>query len=600
MSVTPWLPNARRPLFPMIALGSVVVLLVAGVLMAAFNERLYAEQKTREAQVQAAILGDTVRAALAFDDDAAAQEVVNAMAANPEVGAVGVYDESGRLAARLVRPGETLPERPTSTGPAFVDGRLVLSAPVGDVGGVSVGSVHLRLVVEPLWRRLGRYAGVALLISMAAIVLAVLGVAQGALTRANAELRRRAEELSEANQQLQEQMEERARAEEALRQSQKLEAMGRLTGGVAHDFNNLLMVASSGLDLLDRTEDPVRRQKLKAGIRQAMDRGGALTRQLLAFSRRSALKPQVVDLGARFAGMRLLLDRSLREDIEIELRVPDGLWPVEIDVNEFELAVLNAAVNARDAMPDGGRITVSAVNVPAGSGGMLEGDHVRVDIADTGAGISPEVAARVFEPFFTTKEVGKGTGLGLSQVYGFARSSGGDVAITGAPGEGAVLSLALPRSRKAVEAETPARAERKAGRGRGRILMVEDDNEVAAMVGDMLVELGYRFERAASAAEALEMLGADAAFDLVFSDMVMPGMMDGRALAREIRRRRPGLPVLLTTGFSEAAAQATAEGLRLLPKPYRIDSLGAAIRAARAEAAPRKPTRTAAPPENRV
>lgn len=579
----------RRPLFAMIALGSVVVLLVAGVLMAAFNERLYAQQKAREAGVQAAILADTVTAALVFDDAAAAQDAADALGANPEIAAVGVYDETGRLMARLIRPGETLPTAPRLQAPSFENRRLVLTAPVRDKAGQTLGVVHMRLTIEPTWRRLGRYAGVALLIGMAAVVLAVLGVSQGALGRANAALRERAKDLAESNRRLQEQIEERARAEEALRQAQRLEAMGRLTGGVAHDFNNLLMVASSGLDLLDRTEDPERRERLKAGIRQAMERGASLTGQLLAFSRRAALKPRVVDLGARVEAMRVLLERSLREDIEVKVEIDPGLWPVEVDDNEFELALINIAVNARDAMPDGGRITVSASNLPGPEPASDDpearrDDRVRLAVTDTGQGMTPEVAARVFEPFFTTKAVGKGTGLGLSQVYGFARSSGGEVHIEiPSDSRGVTVVVTLPRSHKPLTEIETARPRASSGRARGRVLMVEDDNDVAAMVGEMLGALGYRSTRAADAAGALEILANDSKFDLVFSDMVMPGDMDGRALVREIRRRHPRLPVLLTTGYSEAAELATSEGLRLLPKPYRIDALGDAIRAARAE-----------------
>jgi len=294
----------------------------------------------------------------------------------------------------------------------------------------------------------------------------------------------------------------------------------------------------------------------------------------------------VVDLAARVEGMRELLERSLREDVAVELRFPEGLWPVEVDVNELELALLNIAVNARDAMPNGGLIVIEARNMPAGSGAPVEGDCVRLSVADNGQGVDPEVAARVFEPFFTTKGVGKGTGLGLSQVYGFARSSGGEAALESEPGKGATVSLFLPRSTKPLSTvEAAPEARRKSGRTKGRVLMVEDDDAVAHMVGEMLDQLGYRSARAANAEAALKTLEADQRFDLVFSDMVMPGDMDGRALAREINARHPELPVLLTTGYSEAAAQAAAEGLRLLPKPYRIDALAAAIKAARAEGA---------------
>ena len=576
----------RRPLFPMIALATVVFLLIAGVFMAAVNERLYAEQKASEAVVQARILAETVTAALAFDDDAAAQEAVDALRANPEIAATAVYRPDGRLAARLTRPGVALPRTVQRQDPVFEANHLVLTLPVSREGGEVLGFVHLRMVLDPPLRRLGRYAGVGVLIGMAAVVLAVLAISQGALGRANAELRRQANDLSETNRRLQQQMEERERAEAALRESQKLEALGRLTGGVAHDFNNLLMAASSGLDLLERTDDPARRARLKAGIRQAMERGASLTSQLLAFSRRSALKPQVVDLRRLIEGMRVLLERSLREDIAVELELPEGLWPVEIDINEFELALINMAVNSRDAMPNGGRLRIAAENLAGDDLDPAAGDRVRLTISDTGPGMSEDTAARAFEPFFTTKSVGKGTGLGLSQVYGFARSSGGDVRLDGRPGEGAVITLLLPRSEKPLSEVEPAAPTADLSRSKGRVLMVEDDDHVATMVSEMLQQLGYRTERAANARAALALLEAGRRFDLVFSDMVMPGEMDGRALAQEIRRREPALPVLLTTGYSEAAAAASADGLRLLLKPYRIDALDAAVRAAMARKRP--------------
>jgi CheY-like chemotaxis protein len=248
----------------------------------------------------------------------------------------------------------------------------------------------------------------------------------------------------------------------------------------------------------------------------------------------------------------------------------------------MELALLNIAVNARDAMPAGGHIVISGENLPAYADGALSGDFVRVSVTDTGRGMAPEMISRVFEPFFTTKERGQGTGLGLSQVYGFSRASGGDVRIESEQDKGTTVSLLLPRSTKpltvqAVEApgkKTPAR-------GQGRVLLVEDDDGVASVVGEMLRELGYDPTRAAEAAQALAVLESERPFDLVFSDMVMPGDMDGIGLAHEIHRRRPGLPVVLTTGYSEAAAAANQDGLRLLVKPYRIEQLAAELQAAR-------------------
>jgi signal transduction histidine kinase/ActR/RegA family two-component response regulator len=568
-------------ILPLVVLGAALTLVLGGVLAGLYGERLYRAQKISEVGVQAEILAATVSAAVVFNDTPAAQEYVGALRANPEVEAAGVYDAAGALVAGYHRSGQALPARlPTAAPPVFQDQHLVITKPMIEAGSV-VGTVHIRSMLEPVSRRFTRYGASALLVGMAVLLLAVLGVAQAMLTRANNELRQRARALAAANKELRVQIEEREKAEEALRQSQKMEAIGQLTGGVAHDFNNLLMVASSGLDLMDRTKDPARLKVLKEGIRQAVDRGASLTRQLLAFSRRTALKPAVVDLATQADGMRVLLDRSLREDVQVEFNFPPDLWPVEVDPHQMELALLNIAVNARDAMPGGGRIVISAENLPGYADGALSGDFVRVSVTDTGRGMAPEMVSRVFEPFFTTKERGQGTGLGLSQVYGFTRASGGDVRIESAPDKGTMVSLLLPRSTKPLTVQAVEAPAKEPARGHGRVLLVEDDDGVASVVAEMLRELGYDPTRAAEAAQALAVLESEKPFDLVFSDMVMPGDMDGIGLAHEIQRRRPGLPVVLTTGYSEAAAAANQDGLRLLVKPYRIEQLAAELQAAR-------------------
>jgi signal transduction histidine kinase/ActR/RegA family two-component response regulator len=566
---------------PVLALVAAAALVVIGLAMGIYSEKLYRDQRTRDAGVQAGIVAASVTAALAFDDARTAQEYVNALRANPDVDAAGIYDENGAFVAGYARKGAPPPPRRADLAAPHIEGRqLTLVAPVAEKGA-ELGRVYLRTSIDPLGRRLLRFGGVALVAVMAALLLGVLAAAQLAMRRANAELQSRARELGEANHELQFQMEEREKAEEALRQSQKMEAIGRLTGGVAHDFNNLLMVASSGLELMERTDDPKKRLRLKEGVAQALDRGAGLTRQLLAFSRRTALKPAVVDLGQQVAALQVLLDRSLREDITIALKLEPDLWPVEIDPGEFELALLNIAVNARDAMANGGSITITARNRPALAEGELNGDFVELAIADTGGGIPPDILSRVFEPFFTTKQVGQGTGLGLSQVYGFARSSGGEVRIESRPGKGATILLLLPRSSKplAVPAAAPAAIAAPSGKTRGRILVVEDDDGVALSVRAMLDELGYASRRAASGEQALEMLAANARYDLVFSDMVMPGALNGLDLAHRIQKDRPELPILLTTGFSEAAAAAAAEGLHLLEKPYDMSALARELEA---------------------
>ena len=560
-----------------VAMIAAIVLVAAGLAVAGYNESLFRAQATREAQVQADILAASLTAALAFDDAVAAQQYLDALSANPEAEAAGLYSASGGLLSGYRRdPSQPLPLQAPARPPGLQDGQIVIVSPVVQ-SGVRLGSVYLRIQAEPPARRALRYAAIGLLGVMASLVAVILGAANSAQRRANVA-------LEQANSALRQQIEKRERAEEALRQSQKMEAMGQLTGGVAHDFNNLLMVASSGLDLLDRAQDPKRREVLRQGIRQALDRGAGLTRQLLAFSRRSPLKSDVVDLGRQIEGMRLLLERSLREDIAVRFEVEPGLWPVEIDPAQLEVAVVNIAVNARDAMPDGGVITLAARNRPGASVQGQAGDFVELSVTDTGEGMTPETAQRVFEPFFTTKPVGKGTGLGLSQVYGFSRASGGAAVVSSTPGAGTTVSLLFPAADKplSVPAEPAPAPGPDASLPPGLVLLVEDDDSVAAAVAAMLGELGYRVVRAPDALSALALIDrGEEPFDVMFSDMVMPGPMDGAALAEAVLKRRPDLPVVLTTGFSAAADSAARQGLRLLAKPYRIEALATELAAAR-------------------
>ena len=377
-----------RP-WPLAAIAGAVALLMAGVVMGLVSENGYRSQRLHSTTVQADILAASLAAPLAFDDRKAAQEYVDGLSANTDIQTAGVYNEMGELAARFGRAGAQPPPRAPPLRTAYRNRRAEVAVPVVQ-GGSQLGSVYLRTAEDPVYAMLVRHIGVSLLVAMAFLFVVVLGQAQATLSRANIELEQRALELSDANRQLQIQMEERERAEDALRQSQKMEAIGQLTGGVAHDFNNILMVASSGLDLLDRTSDPVRRQSLKDGIRQAVDRGASLTRQLLAISRRTALQPQVIDLRAQIEGMRVLLERSLRENITVTMELQDDLWPVEVDPSQLEVALLNIAVNARDAMPSGGQIAVAARNVTGVADGELHGDYVELSIADEGLGMPRE------------------------------------------------------------------------------------------------------------------------------------------------------------------------------------------------------------------
>lgn len=403
-------------------------------------------------------------------------------------------------------------------------------------------------------------------------------------------VRARTRELEDANAQLRQQMKERAQVEESLRHAQKMEALGQLTGGVAHDFNNLLMVISGGLQMFDRQTDPERRARLLRAMEQAVERGSGLTRQLLAFSRRQPLQAEPVDLVRQINAMREMLDRSLRGDINVSLRLPETLWPVEVDPGELELVLLNLAVNARDAMPSGGTIEIRAENVPDCREDGLAGDFVSLSVVDTGTGMTEAVKARVFEPFFTTKDVGKGSGLGLAQAYGFARQSGGSVRIFSELGQGTTVRLMLPRCRKPLPAAERPRGNLVAAASPcAHVLVVEDDDDVAALVSDMMAQLGFEATRVASPAAALGAL-ANGHIDVVFSDIMMPGGMNGLEFVREIQARRIELPIVLTTGYmGQEARAAENRGIPLLPKPYRLEELGSVLRAVLAGRGPATP-----------
>jgi PAS domain S-box-containing protein len=364
---------------------------------------------------------------------------------------------------------------------------------------------------------------------------------------------------------------DRKQLEEQLAQARKMEAVGQLTGGVAHDFNNLLTVVLGNVDMLGRkAEDEARRTRRIDAIRQATERGRDLTRQLLAFSRRQHLSPVSVDVNTLIADFVPLIRQAVGEAVTCEVSLTDQALCAHVDPTQLETALLNLAVNSRDAMPNGGVLTIATR--------LAAGERVVVEVTDTGVGMSPEVRERVFEPFFTTKEVGKGSGLGLSQVYGFVRQSEGEVRVESAPGEGTRFQLRLPVSSAPAEAVRAEAKPAEATGGQERILLVEDDPTVLALTLDMLTALGYRATTATNATEALDVLRSDARLDLLFTDVVMPGGISGVDLARTARELRPGLPVLLTSGFmGEGAVLETAE-FPLLDKPYETGQLAAKLR----------------------
>ncbi|MDR3535282.1 MAG: response regulator [Acetobacteraceae bacterium] len=402
------------------------------------------------------------------------------------------------------------------------------------------------------------------------VTLALFGITLLAL--------RRTTQAANALEQAAVEMARREQAEEAVRQSQKMEALGKLTGGVAHDFNNLLAVILGSAELA-KQRPPERVARLLDNILHAGQRAATLTRQLLSFSRTQNVAPQVLDLQGELPRMLELLTSSLRCDIDLTLDIAGDAWPVKVDPGEFEIALLNVAVNARDAMPSGGRFTIAATNrtvarLDVAEAPALAGDFVAIGLSDTGSGMTAEVAARAFEPFFTTKDIGHGTGLGLSQVYGFARQAGGAATIDSPPRGGTRITLLLPRSAHPPQPQAtdpPMAAQPHAGL---RVLLVEDNAEVAAITSEMLHSLGWQVVVAERARPTLERLAER--FDLLLSDVVMPDGMSGLELAHAARIRWPDLPILLVSGYSQAVATDQA-AFPVLRKPFSLDQLAQAV-----------------------
>ena len=368
-------------------------------------------------------------------------------------------------------------------------------------------------------------------------------------------------------------------AREALAQSQKMEAIGRLTGGVAHDFNNLLTVIRSSADLLQLPGlSDERRQRYIAAIAETADRAAQLTGQLLAFSRRQPLEPETFSVADRIHGLEQLIATTVGSPVTVELDMPEGLGAVTADPNQFDSAVLNIAINARDAMPRGGTLRITGRNVGEVPGvrrhAAVSGTFVAVDVSDTGTGMDDDTVSRIFEPFFTTKPVGKGTGLGLSQVYGFAKQSGGEIGVRSAPDQGSTFTIFLPRTARAVsDIGAAGKALPLARLPTRRVLLVEDNEVVGRFALSLMEELGQQVVWAPNGEAALTVLDReDGAFDLVFTDVVMPGL-SGIELAKEVERRWPGRRVVLTSGYSHVLAEEGNHGFPLLRKPYSVDRL---------------------------
>ncbi|MBL6456110.1 response regulator [Belnapia sp. T6] len=422
--------------------------------------------------------------------------------------------------------------------------------------------------------------------------------AEDALRRLNATLEERVQartaELAAANERLRAEIEERSKAEEALRQAQKMEAIGHLTGGIAHDFNNLLTGIVGGLGLLKTRIAEGRVAEVgryaDAAVASAR-RAAALTHRLLAFARRQPLDPKPVDVNVLVASMEELVRRTVGPGVRMETVLAGDLWLALCDANQLENALLNLAINARDAMPDGGRLTIRTENTLldgtyAAQAEIAAGPYVTLSVTDTGTGMPPEVVTRAFDPFFTTKPVGEGTGLGLSQLYGFVKQSGGHARIQSELGQGTTVSIYLPRhhgeatdtpiTSLATAADTPH-----AGSGR-TVLIVDDEPVVRMLVVDTLRELGYAALEAADGPAGLRILQSEPRIDLLVTDVGLPGGINGRQLADAARERRPGLKVLFITGYAETAAFGPGvlkEGMALVTKPFTLDALAARIRA---------------------
>ena len=575
----------RANLMPVFAAAGVLLLVLAGMVMVVYNEQSYREAKLQQVEAQSRILASTVAAALAFEDRKAAHEYVTALGVDPQILIAAVYDARGGLFAVYSRSAAaTVPPTTQDQASAFDGDRLIVTTPVMQ-GNAPLGTVYMQTAIDPISRRLERYGVIALLVAMASLIFMLLGAAQKNLSKANAQLRKQGLDLAQANENLRAQIEQRENAETALRQVQKMEAMGQLTGGIAHDFNNLLQVIIGNLEVVQRRDLAGNDNALRlvqSAVRSA-ERAAILTQRLLAFARRQPLDPKPIDVNKLVNGMSELLHRTLGESIRIETVPAGGLWRVAVDANQLENALLNLAVNARDAMPGGGKLTIETANAfldeaYADSHEMKPGQYVLVAVSDTGSGMPKDVLAKAFEPFFTTKDIGKGSGLGLSQVYGFIKQSDGHAKIYSEPGEGTTVKLYLPRlpaSKDGSEAAAEAQGF-PAGQADRSIVVVEDDEDVRAHAVAILRELGYSVLDAADGPSALRILEANPGVHMLFTDVGLPGGMNGRQLADKARTDHPELLVLFTTGYARNAIVHQGRldpGVELITKPFTYASL---------------------------
>jgi signal transduction histidine kinase len=549
-------PERRR--VAVLWVGALVLFLAAAGL-AIREEFAHRAEALQQAEAQTDVLAGSVSAALAFDDEAAMRQDLGALMRNPQVAAAGVYGPDGRQLALLSRPGaDAAPAHVTVAGVRRVHGRDVVVEAAAEQGE-RLGYIYLQTAPEDLPEFIGRHTGLVILTALALLLLTVM-------TRAAARLAR-------ANLRLNEEIAARAAAEDALRQSQKLEALGQLTGGIAHDFNNLLQAMHGAFELIQSraSDETTVRRWAKNGL-EAADRGASLTRQLLAFSRQQKLETKPLIVADALARLDGLLARTLGPKVELALEFDRDRVTVISDATQLELAVMNLAVNARDAMPDGGRLTIRTRIVRLTDDAVLPpGRYVELQVIDTGEGMPAQVMRRAFDPFFTTKAVGKGTGLGLAQVYGVARQAGGDARIASTPGGGTTVSLLL---REAAGVQAPAQSAPPPPAAApadlaATVLLVDDDEAVRGVVRGGLELRGYKVLEADSGEAALSLAGEHP--EIAVIDYAMPGM-DGAQTAARLRRLLPRLPIILASGHADTAAVERALGgsATVLRKPFDI------------------------------
>ncbi len=554
--MSPLDPTRRR--IAVLWIGA-VVLVLASIGLAIREEALHRAMTLQQAEAQTDVLAGSVGAALSFNDADAMRQYLGALMRNPQVAATAIYGVDGRRLTLLARPGADAPVSLDASETLRTGGRVVVARPVAEQG-TALGYVYIETTPEGLSDFIARHTGLVILTLLALLLLSFI---TGSASR-----------LAVANARLNEEIEARAAAEEALRQSQKLEALGQLTGGIAHDFNNLLQAMHGAFELiLGRAgEEKTVRRWARNGL-EAADRGASLTRQLLTFSRQQKLELKPLVVAETVERMHDMLARTLGPRVELVFDLDSERVPVMSDATQLELAVMNLAVNARDAMPEGGRLTVRTRKVELDADAVLPaGGYLLLQVIDTGEGMPLHVMRRAFDPFFTTKAVGKGTGLGLAQVYGVARQAGGDARIASTPSGGTTVTLLFHAATEAAphaQVAAPKRAKAAGGPQSARVLLVDDDDAVRQVVRGGLELRGFKVLDADSGEAALALAGEHPQIAVI--DYAMPGM-DGAQTAEQLRRLMPQLPIILASGHPDTASIRRALGgeATVLRKPFDI------------------------------